>query len=61
MSANKSNNCSAYMLFYVRDEERATILEAPSQAEVPQHLIDKFKNEMIKLKRINQRIDKFSL
>ena len=57
MKENKSNNWSAYMLYYVRESERKDILAYPSKSEVSQYLIDKFTREMEKLDKVYQRID----
>lgn len=60
MIENKSNNLSAYMLFYVRNDMRGEILEHPSKSEVSENLRDQFVQEMDKFDKIYDRIDWYS-
>jgi hypothetical protein len=56
----KADTSSAYMLFYIREDERDKILDPPSTSEVSQELIDKFSNEQQKFDTIYRRLDYFS-
>lgn len=56
----RADASSAYMLFYIREDEREKILEPPTKSEVSQELIDKFSNEQQKFDTIYRRLDYFS-
>lgn len=56
----KSDNVSAYMLYYIREDQREIILDPPTSSEVSQSLIDKFSKEKEKFDVIYRRNENFN-
>jgi len=56
----KSDTSNAYMLVYIRGDQREAILEPPSTTECPRNLIDKFSEEQKKFDLIEKRRNWFN-